>query len=106
MGNTAKVPVIGEKMRTGKTIARAKMPRDLKVDIDIDSMALQLVDKVIPAVQLSGVQMLRIIGEVCGVPDPPRGCIVIHMVKADHIHTELGQAGGDFFRTVLRWKIG
>ncbi len=106
MGNTTEKTVIGEKMRTGKAVARAKITGDLEVDVDIDPVAFQLIDKVIPAVQLSGVQMLRITGEISRVPDSPRSRIIVHVVKADHIHTKLGEAGGDFLRPVLGGEVG
>ncbi len=39
MGNAAEETVLGEKVRVGKAVVRAEMAGDLKVDIDINSMA-------------------------------------------------------------------
>src|SRR5690606_3735365 len=98
--------VLGGKVRVGKAVVRAEMAGDLKVEIDINSMAFKMVDKVVPAVQLPAGQGLRITGEVSRAPDTRRRSMVIHVVKADHIHTELGEAGGDFFRPVFGGEVG
>src|SRR5690554_5668494 len=106
MRNAAEEPVIGEKMGIGKAVARTEMTCDLQIDIDIDAVLFKLVDKIIPAVELSGIQMLRIIGIIFWIPDPLRSGVVVHVMKPYNIDTKLGEAGGYFLRPVLGGEVG